>query len=509
MKMESRRAKFFKNHHYWAWLMLALVFFFGLVGRFYDFDDPPLDFHPTRQLHSMLIARGMYYENLEDAREDHRNLAVLQWKSEGQIEPPIMERLSAWGYRLVGTDDLRVPRFLAIFFWTAGAVALFFLLREVVGIYGAVIGLAYYMVLPFPLFASRSFQPEPLMTAAIIFSWWAMVRWAKHRTWLNAVMTGLLSGFAIYVKLPAIFFVAPALLVLVFIEDPDGHRQRGINVIKDPQVIVMAILAVLPALIYHVDGLYVSGFLQRQTSFRFFPSLIADPFHYLRWKDVINQTLGIEFFLFGLAGTLLIKEKTFRALFFSVFVGYLLYGITFNYHMVTHNYYQIPLTPAIAVGLAAFGGVFFEHFRGKTAFAFMVVGGLLFFWMAFNFWDARMALKHASYHDQPEFYAHLGERLQDYSVVSITPDYGYRLGYWGWKQTTNWGSVGDFTMRELAGMALDKQDMFARAVEGSDLFLVTDFAEFDRQPDIKEILYETYPIYDQGEGFIIFDLRGD
>jgi len=168
MKTETNRSEKSKsgeynNHHnqrplrYWAWLMLALVFFFGLVGRFYDFDDPPLDFHPTRQLHSMLIARGMYYENLEGVPDEHRQLAVLQWKSEGQIEPPIMERLSAWGYRLVGTDDLRVPRFLAIFFWTAGAVGLFFLLRDVVGIYGAVIGLAYFMVLPFPLFASRSF----------------------------------------------------------------------------------------------------------------------------------------------------------------------------------------------------------------------------------------------------------------------------------------------------------------------------------------------------------------
>jgi len=345
------------------------------------------------------------------------------------------------------------------------------------------------------------------MTAAIIFSWWAMVRWARQKNWINAILVGLLSGFAIYVKLPAIFFVAPALLVLVFIEDPDGKRYKVLETITHPQVIIIAILAILPALIYHVDGLYVSGFLQRQTSFRFFPSLVADPFHYLRWKDVIDQTLGIEFFLFGLAGILLIKEKTFRVLFFSVFVGYLLYGITFNYHIITHNYYQIPLTPAIAIGLAAFGGVLFERFQGRQAFLMIIIGGLLFFWMSFNFWDARMRLKHADFRDQPEFYAQLGSKLQDYSVVSITPNYGYRLGYWGWKQTTNWGSVGDFTMRELAGMDLDREAMFARAVEGRQLFLVTDVGEFNRQQDIQDLLYETYPIYDQGEGYIIFDLR--
>ena len=52
---------------YWLWLGLALLaFLLGLAVRLYDLTDPPLDFHPTRQLHSALIARGMYYQNLDD-----------------------------------------------------------------------------------------------------------------------------------------------------------------------------------------------------------------------------------------------------------------------------------------------------------------------------------------------------------------------------------------------------------------------------------------------------------
>ncbi|MBW6467314.1 MAG: glycosyltransferase family 39 protein [Brevefilum sp.] len=501
MKTKFSLSKFFTDHQYWAWLMLALVFFFGLVGRFYDFEDPPLDFHPTRQLHSMLIARGMYYEQLDDALGERRELAVHQWKSEGQIEPPIMERLSAWGYRLVGTDDLRIPRFLAISFWTAGGIGLFLLLRDVVGAKGGVIGLAYYMVLPFPLYASRSFQPESLMTAAIIFSWWAVVRWVQNKTWTNAVVAGLIAGFAIYVKLPAVFFVVPAMMAVILTD------QKLLKAITHPQVITMAILAVLPALIYHLYGMYMAGFLQSQTSFRLFPDMLRDPFHYLKWKDVINNTLGIEFFLIGLAGTLVIKDKRFRAMGLSIFIGYFLYGLVFTYHIVTHNYYQIPLTPAIALGLAAGAAVLINNLPGRKTFGLVVIAGLTFFWMAFNFWDARMTLKHANYRDQPGFYAELGEKLRDYSVVSITPDYGYRLDYWGWKPTINWMSVGDFVMRELAGMDLDKAAIFAESVEGRDLFLVTNFSEFDRQPDVKEILSENYPIYEQGEGYLIFDLR--
>ncbi|HQA27874.1 MAG TPA: glycosyltransferase family 39 protein [Brevefilum fermentans] len=501
METKPRKNKFFQEHRYWVWLMLALVFFFGLVGRFYDFDDPPLDFHPTRQLHSMLIARGMYYEGLEDAPPEQRELAVHQWKSEGQIEPPIMERLSAWGYRLFGTDDLRIPRFLSIFFWTIGGIGLFCLMRELVGEKGAVLGLAYYMVLPFPLYASRSFQPESLMTAAIIISWWTIVRWAKNKNWLNAVIAGITAGLAIYVKSPTVFFVAPALIAIVVTD------QKLIKTLTNRQVLLIAGLTVLPALIYHIDGMYISGFLQNQTSFRVFPDLLKDPFHYLQWKDVINSTLGIEFFLFSIAGALVIKNKPYRVMVLSIFVGYFLYGMVFSYHIVTHNYYQIPLTPVIGIGLAACAAVLIEKLPGKKTFGLAVLTGLTFFWMAFNFWDARMSLKHARYHDQPGFYAVLGEKLRDYSVISITPDYGYRLAYWGWKPTQNWMSMGDFVMREMAGMDLDKNALFAEALEGRELFLVTDFAEFDRQADVKEILLENYPIFEEGDGFLIFLLR--
>jgi 4-amino-4-deoxy-L-arabinose transferase-like glycosyltransferase len=428
-------------------------------------------------------------------------LAVNQWKAEGEIEPPVMERLSAWGYRLVGADDLRVPRFLSIFFWTLGGVGLFLVSQALIGAKGAVVGLAFYMVLPYMLYASRSFQPEPLMTAAIIWSWWAMVRWAKKRTWAAAITAGLISGLAIYIKLPAVFFVLPAFVGLMLTA---GKLKK---VLGDAQVIVIAVLSILPALIYHIDGFFISGFLQAQTSFRFFPELLTDPFHYLSWKDMIDSTLGIELFLIGLVGVWLIKEKSYRVMFVSLFVGYFLYGTVFDYHIVTHSYYQIPLTPIVAVGLAAWGGAFVERVKGRRLVALIFLGGVLFFWMAYNFWDARMTLKHADYREEAVYYAELGSELKDYSVVAIMPNYGYRLGYWGWKQTTNWKSVGDFVMREMAGLEIDREEMLLDAIEGQDLFLITDFVEFESQPEVKANLSDTFPIYDEGDGYLIFDLR--
>jgi hypothetical protein len=38
-------------------------------------------------------------------------------------------------------------------------------------------------------------------------------------------------------------------------------------------------------------------------------------------------------------------------------------------------------------------------------------------------------------------------------------------------------------------------------------FLVTDFDEFNRQPELKKRLVGSYPISSQGDGYLIFDLK--
>ncbi len=497
--------KHFTIKNYWVWIILAVILFFGLAARFFDFDDPPLDFHPTRQLHSMVIARGMYYEKLDGATPEKRALAIQQWKGEGQIEPPVMERLSSWGYQLVGRDDLRIPRLLSIFFWTMGGIGLFFMSRDLAGAKGAIVGLTYFMLLPFALSASRSFQPEPLMTAAIIFSWWSIIRWYKQKSWANAIIAGLLAGFAIYVKLPAIFFVAPPYAVLLF------ANQNFKDVIKNPQVYTIVALSALPGLIYQINGLYIAGFLKSQMSFRVFPDLLKSSSHYLRWMNIINSTLKVEFFLLGVFGSLLIKDKTYRVMLLSIFLGYFLYGTVFAYHIESHNYYQLPIIPAVAVGLAICVAVLVENLEGKEIFKWLVVIGLSLFWIALNFgniWRNSIYSK-SDLKTEPDFYVSLGEKLKGFTVISITPDYGYRLAYWGWKPSVNWMSTADFNMRELTGMEIDRRSFFLDALKGQNLFLITDFAEFGRQPEVREFLFENFSVFEEGEGFIIFDLRGN
>ncbi len=91
--------------------------------------------------------------------------------------------------------------------------------------------------------------------------------------------------------------------------------------------------------------------------------------------------------------------------------------------------------------------------------------------------------------------------------MALSQDYGYRLEYWGWLTPDNWPVTGDFNLRELAGYTIDPLQWFQEQVQGKQYFLVTMLAELDNQPQIKKVLYENYPIFDKGDGYVIFDLQ--
>src|SRR3989304_420079 len=81
-------------------ITLPLLLLLALGIRLFDLTDPPLDFHPTRQLRSALSPRGMYCAGLDDAPEGQGEIANRQQDSQEALEPPILETLVAFAYRL-------------------------------------------------------------------------------------------------------------------------------------------------------------------------------------------------------------------------------------------------------------------------------------------------------------------------------------------------------------------------------------------------------------------------
>ena len=294
-------------------------------------------------MHSALIARGMYYQPRADVPEWQREMADAQRRAEGLIEPQIMETL-ALSIPLAGSEQLWIPRLLSILFWLIGGAAVFLLGRDLTDANGGVAALFFYTALQYGVIASRSFQPDPLLTAVIVWALWAILRWQRQPGWGRAVTAGLLGGLAIYVKSTAVFFVGGAWLGVILFGIGLGKALRN------PRVWLMALLTVLPYAVFHIYGTAVC-ICWRPVQLRFFPR--CGSIHLLPALEGHDRQRGAPpWLLIGLAGVFMIRDKTSRSMTAGAFAGYFIYGVVFSYHSSTHDYYHLPLIPLVALGLA-------------------------------------------------------------------------------------------------------------------------------------------------------------
>jgi 4-amino-4-deoxy-L-arabinose transferase-like glycosyltransferase len=374
----------------------------------------------------------------------------------------------------------------------------------------AIISTAYYLFFPYAILASRSFQPDPLMVMLIVAFWWTFSRWMditsgpsperRGERWGLAILAGILGGLAIFIKFSAAFFVIGAALGLGL------SRLTVRQMLRNGQIWAMALLGMLPGMVYLVNGLFVQGGLGSQFSGRFVPALLINPFNYLAWMVKVDLAAGGFFVMLALLGFFLTDDRRFRSLMFGLWGAYLLYSLFFNYHSATHDYYQLPFIPIVAISLAPLGSWFFARLAETTVRRYQrsMVYLILIAGLFMVVWNTRNLMKVADYRSQAAMWAEMGQLLKGKSVVALVGDYGAPMEYWGWKTGPIWPYTGD--TRYARGGVLPTQELFDEYSSKRDLFLVTDFDELERQPALKELLAR-YPVLVSGNGFVIYDLE--
>ncbi|HNB53924.1 MAG TPA: glycosyltransferase family 39 protein, partial [Anaerolineales bacterium] len=184
-------------------LFLLLFLTFAALLRLTDLRDQPLDFNPVRQLRSSIIARGIYYAHRTDLDPKKQEQAINFGESMPLYEPPLLETLIAYGYQLTGGENIAIPRILNTFFWLAACLVLFGIARPMASEWAVLPGLAFFLFLPFSIYASRSFQPESWMVMWVALAVYAFIQWHKTPTWKWAFLAGILGGIAALVKIMA------------------------------------------------------------------------------------------------------------------------------------------------------------------------------------------------------------------------------------------------------------------------------------------------------------------
>ena len=479
----------------WSALLIIFLALGGLL-RLIDITDPPLDFQPSRQLRNSLVAREIYYSILPSATAEQKQASKIFSDSVGKYEPPIIESIVAVTYLFTGGENIASARVWETLFWLAAGIALFDLMRRAVSPWAAFAGLAYYLILPFSVQSSRSFQPDPLMTAAFVIGIYFLYRWSEEQLWKWAILAGVFLGLATLVKIVIAFFVGAAAIALVlFTLKKDFWRSK--------QVWAMAAMMIVPALIFYI-------LLNQSRSTEYFFAwtvtlieLITSTDFYSSWLAFIGSLFGLTVIFLSLAGVLLAPARL-RWLLVSLWVGYVLYGLTLPFQMYTHSYYHIQLIPIVALGLASALNPLLESAAGQSqvgraGFILLVIAVI-----GYQSWVARSVLIAEDFRHEPAFWQGVGEAIPaDADVIGLTQDYGFRLMLWGWHKVSLWPlSTG---LSEARGGEQDAGD-FAFLTEGKDYFLVTAFGQLEKQPTLKKTL-EQYPIAAEGDGYVLYDLR--
>jgi hypothetical protein len=198
-----------------------------------------------------------------------------------------------------------------------------------------------------------------------------------------------------------------------------------------------------------------------------------------------------------------------QGLMIGLWSGYLLYGMFFDYHVATHDYYHLPFIPIVALSLGPIGGWVAAHWVESTRGVGRGVVFIILLYGLFSVvWDVRNQMKAVDYRPEAAMWAEIGQKLgNEKGAIALTQDYGSRLEYWGWRTVTIWPYASDIDYSKLRsgnGASFDK--LFEDYSGKKALFLVSDFEELKNQPELKSKL-KGYSIYAQGAGYVIYDLQ--
>ncbi|MBT4003528.1 MAG: phospholipid carrier-dependent glycosyltransferase [Chloroflexi bacterium] len=467
-------------------IVLALTFLLAGLGiRLYDLTDAPFDFNPTRQFRGALNARYLYYQMLSDATEIELDKVDFFRSQQEDLEPLIIEGLMAVTYKIVGAEKIWIARIYSSIFWIIGGWFLFQLARKSGSDGGALFALGFYLFLPFSVQASRSFQPDPLMTMWIILTAYAAYTWAEEKTWTRAIFLGVAGGMAILTKGNAAFYIGMMMLTLVI------HEFGLKKSFKDKKTWAIGALMIAPILIHYVFvlGDKFGDYVDRATVRNF--GEIFNPRFYILWMDRVEDFLNIALIFIAIIGVFIAKDRL-KALLIGLWIGYGIMGLVFHYHITTHDYYHILLPFLVGLSLVPVADAIFEKISKENTFWQISLMIILVLAMAFGIFRARSTLKAEDFQAEVALWEQLGAELPDDGrTSSIVPHFGYQLMYYGWQKTD----------------ILLPQGFYSFNPDSFSYLLVLNTRVFDEDPAFKQSIVDNYPVLVDGGYYYIFDLR--
>jgi len=346
MKSESNRLKFF---------LLCLVLILAFSVRLYKVNSSLTDWFSWRQTDTAAVGRFLQRNNFNLLKPQYYDLSNIQSGLDNPqglrlVEFPIYNSVFAFFAQAFSFFSFEVwARLTTILFSLLIIISLYYLLSLEFGLVEAFFGSLFFALSPFIVFYSRTVLPDmpatALTTLAILFA----CLYSYRQKWPWLMLSTLSFALALLVKPTVIFFSFSLFYFLL--------RKKQSSLAKTLSILFVSFFAFVPLALWRFyiqqfpEGVPVSEWLltsvntaQGLQSIFFRPAF----FRWLFFERISQLILGGYLVFFLLLGVLF-KPKKNRATVLTFILSGLSYLFVFQGGNVQHEYYQIIITPILAV----------------------------------------------------------------------------------------------------------------------------------------------------------------
>ncbi len=403
--------------------LLILIILLAFALRLYKISNPILDWHSWRQADTASVTRE-YVKNslnpLYPKYHDISNIPSGKFNPEGyrMVEFPIYNILVASILRAIPQLQLEATsRMVSILFSLGTLVSIFFLTRSIFGKKAAYLASFFFAVIPYSVFYSRTVLPEPIMLFFITFSLTTFKFYTTKKKAYYYFLSLISLSIAFLLK-PFVIFLLPVYLQMII-------EKKGWKTFIDYKLYIFGILSIIPLLLWRKwimnfpEGIPASDWLFNGNGIRFRPAW----FRWLGYERITKLILGFT-------GTIFLPISFFNSLknknFFipSWWFGIGLYFSVIATGNIQHDYYQVLITPIIAITLAhgvlVLDKYIFKKFNALVSIS--VIASLVFSMLFFSFDQVRgyFNINHPEYSEA----GIAANRLLPKDAIVIAPAFG-------------------------------------------------------------------------------------
>lgn len=340
----------------------AFVLYFlvaiALAVRLYGVNNSLTEWFSWRQSDTAAVGRFLIKDNFNLLKPRYYDLSDIQSGHNNpqgyrMVEFPLYNAIFAKLHQLFNALPLEVwARITTVFFSLAVLLVLYYLLQREFGMLEAFFGALFFAVSPYVVFYSRSILPDMPAVSLSIIGIFFMYRFHKQGLG-NFIAGSIFFALALLVKPTVIFNMLPAVYLIA----------RKNETVRKKLLYIIAFCAVAFVPMY-LWRLYIQGFPEGVPASDWLLTSVNTPqglqniflrpafFRWIFFERINNMILGGYLTVFLVMG-FLSEQKNKLFIHLVMAFAATLFLFTFQGGNVQHDYYQIFITPAVALLVGA------------------------------------------------------------------------------------------------------------------------------------------------------------